>query len=58
MIPEADIGASRDYELVDVRANFTTKNVAAAWLMLALGANREHAGNDGYDDSEPFPSSS
>ncbi|MET9549963.1 HNH endonuclease [Streptomyces sp. NPDC006627] len=50
MIPEADIGASRDYELVDVRANFTTKNVAAAWLMLALGANREHAGNDGYDD--------
>ncbi|WP_232109934.1 HNH endonuclease [Streptomyces buecherae] len=51
MIPEADIGASRDYELVDVRAVLTTKNVAAAWLMLALGANREHAGNDGYDDS-------
>jgi hypothetical protein len=24
--------------------------VGAAWLMLAVGDNREHAGNDGYDD--------
>ncbi|MEW2167079.1 HNH endonuclease [Streptomyces sp. NPDC007084] len=51
MIPEAEIGISHDYELVDLRADFSTENVAAAWLMLALGDSREHAGNDGYDDS-------
>ncbi|WP_413101953.1 HNH endonuclease [Streptomyces sp. Inha503] len=51
MIPEVETEASRDHELADLQTDLTIKKVATAWLMLALDDSREHAGNDGYDDS-------
>ncbi|MFE9330438.1 HNH endonuclease [Streptomyces sp. NPDC006925] len=51
MIPESEPEISRHDQLAQLRSDLINRKVSTAWLMLALGNRREHAGNDGYDDS-------